>query len=155
MLRAGLQTPRGRSQLWAGPTDFAGRYTIAGRSIWPRWPAGRPGNIPIVPTATPPLVITDPLHSLLHSYLSHFASLNRCPRCQITLTVRLSDQQWAVDWGAGPYIEERAPWCHRVPPGYAGPKQRGMLICCRRQQVCCWLHSLEYASNKFKFKPLK
>ena len=100
-------------------------------------------------------VITDLLHSLLHSYLCHFASLNRCPRCQITLTVRLSDQQWAVDWGAGPYIEERAPWCHGVPPGYAGPKQRGMLICCRRQQVCCWLHSLEYASNKFKFKPLK
>ena len=25
MLRAGLQTPRGRSQLWAGPPDLAGR----------------------------------------------------------------------------------------------------------------------------------
>ena len=28
MLRDGLQTPRGRSQLWAGPTDFAGRCHV-------------------------------------------------------------------------------------------------------------------------------
>ena len=122
-----------------------------------------PGGLPLSTRMSPPPsqallmggVITDLLHSLLHSYLCLFASLNRCPRCQITLTVRLSDQQWAVDWGAGPYIEERAPWCHGGPPGSAGPKQRSMLICSRRQQVCCWLHSLEYASNKFKFKPLK
>ena len=53
MLRASLQTPRGRSQyLWAGPTDFAGRS----QQLWAGPPdlVGRPtGKSPDRPDGHP------------------------------------------------------------------------------------------------------
>ena len=73
MLRASLQTPRGRSQyLWAGPTDFAGRSQqlwagppdLTGRLVGrptgksPDRPDGHPAsasNGPIPPDALRPI----------------------------------------------------------------------------------------------------